>query len=93
MEYHEPLVKHHETLVKHHETIENAALNVMISALNAAIAVLGTWHGVSGDCSVGITPQMSNRVTPWCMWSRGSWGGGGGGKFTPSIPSSIDFSF
>ena len=62
--------------MKHHETLEHSlVLDVETSAFDAEISVLGaetsvlTWSfrwyllGVSGDCSVGITPQMCNIVT------------------------------
>ena len=69
-------MKHHETL-KHltfNETIsaldaETSALGAETSALGADTSALGAAmcsHGVSGnigDCRVGITPQMYNRVT------------------------------
>ena len=58
-----------------HSNDEHSPFNATISALNAAASVLGTatlalvrsfrryWHRVSGIISVGITPQMCNRVT------------------------------
>ena len=44
------------------------ALGAATSALGAATSALTWsfqrhWRGVSGDCGVGITPQMCNRVT------------------------------
>ena len=47
------------------ETI--SALDAEVSSLNAASAIARSYgryrRGVSGDCGVGITPQMCNRVT------------------------------
>ena len=42
-----------------------SALDVETSALDAAFAqnFWRYWRGISGNCSVGITPQMCNRVT------------------------------
>ena len=65
----EPLVKHCETLVKHHETLKHSPFDVTILALDAAISAHGDISaqrcvsGNIGNCSVGITPQMSNRVS------------------------------
>ena len=47
---------------------ETSALNVQMSAFGAAtLAILPSyrwyWCGVSGDCGVGITSRMCNRVT------------------------------
>ena len=54
---------------------ETSSLDAETSALGAATSALGAatsaivrsyWRyrrGVSGDCGVGITPQMCNRVT------------------------------
>ena len=44
------------------------ALGVATSAIGAATSAIARSYrryrrGVSGDCGVGITPQMSNRVT------------------------------
>ena len=46
---------------------ETSALGAETSALGAAISALARsywrfWRGVSGDCGVGITLQMCNRV-------------------------------
>ena len=64
--------------MKHHETLEHSSFDATISALDAETSALGAatsaiarsyWrylHGVFGDigdCGVGITPQMCNRVT------------------------------
>ena len=69
VKHREPLVKHHETLVKHYETLKHSPYDVTILALDAAISARGDISaqrcvsGNIGNCSVGITPQMSNRVT------------------------------
>ena len=73
----EPLVKPHEPLVKHHETLKHSSFDATISALSAEMSALSVATstsaivpsyrryrcGVFGDCGVGITPQMCNRVT------------------------------
>ena len=51
VKHHEPLVKHHETLLKHCETSCNTRRSRRYR------------RGVFGDCGVGITPHMCNRVT------------------------------
>ena len=55
--------------------IARRSFDATISALDAETSALGAatfsiarsywryWRGVSGDCGVGITPQMCNRVT------------------------------
>ena len=44
---------------------ETSALDAETSALDAEMSVIAQSyrHGVCGDCSVGVTPQMCNRVT------------------------------
>ena len=74
----EPLVKYHEPLVKNHETLKtlwnimkHSPFDAETSALSAVTLVLtrSFWQyrrGVSGDigdCGVGKTLQMCNRVT------------------------------
>ena len=57
--------------MKHHETREHSSFDATISALSATTSAIAQscwryWRGVSGDigdCGVGITPQMCNRVT------------------------------
>ena len=60
--------------MKYHETIEHSSFDATISALDAETSVLGVAMsaiaqsfrqypcGVRGDCGVGVTPQMCNRV-------------------------------
>ena len=50
--------------------MKHSPLDVMISVFDAETSALGAAHrrsrqfsGNIGDCSVGITPQMCNRVT------------------------------
>ena len=47
---------------------ETSALDAHTSALGTATSAVAPsyrqyWRGVSGDCGVGITPQMCNSVT------------------------------
>ena len=64
--------------MKHYETLEHSSFDATISALDAGTSALNAEasaiarsyrryrRGVSGDmgdCGVGITPQMCNRVT------------------------------
>ena len=60
VKHHEPLVKHHETLLKHCETLEHLSFDATISALDADRRYRCR---VFGDCGVGITLQMCDRVT------------------------------
>ena len=78
VKHREPLVKHHETLKTLWNIMKQTSFDATISALDAETSALGTAtsaiarsyrqyrRGVSGDigdCGVGITPQMYNRVT------------------------------
>ena len=70
-------MKYSSNIVKHHETLEHAsfdatisvldaetsALDAEMSALGAATSAIARSYGDIGDCGVGITPQMYNRVT------------------------------
>ena len=50
--------------MKYHKTLEHLPFNATISVLAHRFRQFG--HGVSGnigDCGVGLTPQMCNRVT------------------------------
>ena len=57
--------------MKHHETLKHLSSDAMISALDAEISAIACsywqyWRGVFGDigdCSLGVTSQMCNRVT------------------------------
>ena len=65
----------HQNIVKHYETLEQSSFDATISALDAETLALGAatsaiarsfwryWRGVIGDCGVGVTPQLCNRVT------------------------------
>ena len=67
----EPLVKHYETLLKHRETSQNTqTLAIRCDDIGARCGDIGACTEFpaisaqsSGDCGVGITPQMCNRVT------------------------------
>ena len=71
-------MKHSFNIVKQHETLEHSSFDATISALDAETSALGSAtsaivrtyrryrfgvFGDIGDCGVGITPQMCNRVT------------------------------
>ena len=57
--------------MKHYETLEHSSFDATISALGAATSAIARsywryWRrvfGDIGDCGVGITPQMCNRIT------------------------------
>ena len=48
--------------MKHHETLKHSPFDAAILALDAKTSALGV-SGNIGDCRVGITQQMCNRVT------------------------------
>ena len=72
---HEPLIKHHETLKTLRNIMNYSSFDATILALDAEKSALDAemsaiaWscrlyrRGVFGDCGVGLTPQMCNRVT------------------------------
>ena len=72
VKHHEPHIKHREPLVKHHETLEHSPFHATQS-VRCSSPVLGTETSALGaatssdtdigDCCVGTTPQMCNRVT------------------------------
>ena len=43
--------------------IARRSFDATISALDAETSAITASRGVTGDCSVGVTPQMCNRVT------------------------------
>ena len=58
-------LKHHETLLKHCETLKHSSFDATISGLNVGTSARRFRRSleVSGNCGVGITLQMCNRVT------------------------------
>ena len=59
-------MKHHKTLAIQCDDIgarcDDISARVEFTAISAQ-SLRRYWRGVSGDCRVGITPQMCNRVT------------------------------
>ena len=81
VKYHETHVKHCETLVKQNETLVKHCETLAIWCYNigARHGDISTRCGVSGDCAVGETVQICNRVNN--SWDMGSFSWPGIGHF------------
>ena len=100
----EPLVKHHETLKTLWNIMKQSSFNATISALDAETSSLDGEtsviarscrryrcgvYGDIGDCGVGITPQMCNRVAnhgDMSTFSKPAWGRWGQTIFQLILP-------